>query len=48
MAKKKSQFSTYKKWKSDEGYTFMARDKEDAKLYLKKIGSKGKLTEVND
>jgi hypothetical protein len=39
MAKKKTkdQFSNYKKWKSDEGYIFLARDKDDAKLYLKKI-----------
>ena len=48
MAKNKNQFSTYKKWRSDEGYTFMARDKEDAKLYLKKMGHLGKLTEVKD
>jgi len=33
----KGQFDSYKKWTSSEGYTFLARDKEDAKLYLKKM-----------
>ena len=43
MPKKKTtgQFSNYKKWKSDEGYTFLARDKDDAKLYLKKMDHLG-------
>ena len=39
----------YKKWTSDEGYSFWARDKEDAKLYLKKTGLHlGKIEEVTD
>ena len=48
MAKKKTgQFDHYKKWKTDEGYTFLAENKEDAKKYLKKTGEHlGKLEEV--
>ena len=49
MPKKKSkdQFSHYKKWTTDEGYIFLAENKEDAKLYLKKIGLHlGSLKEV--
>jgi hypothetical protein len=48
MAKKtKGQFDNYKKWTTDEGYTFLAKDKEDAELYLKKAGSDlGSLKEV--
>ncbi len=48
MAKKsKGQFDHYKKWTTDEGYTFLAETKEDAKLYLKHMGQKlGKLKEV--
>ena len=50
MAKKKTgQFDHYKKWKTDEGYTFLAENKEDAKLYLKKTGLHlGKIEEVTD
>ena len=33
--KKKGQFDHYKKWTTDEGYTFLAETKEDAILYLK-------------
>jgi len=38
----------YKHWTSDEGYTFWARDKEDAKLYLEHMGhtNLGSLKEV--
>jgi hypothetical protein len=45
--KKAGQFDSYKKWTTDEGYTFLAKDKEDAELYLKKTGSDlGNLQEV--
>jgi len=33
--KKKGQFDHYKKWTTNEGYTFLAENKEDAILYLK-------------
>ena len=53
MAKKSvskvGQFSHYKKWTSDKGYTFLAKDKKDAETYLKMMGHLGslpKLTEV--
>tara|TARA_B100000029_G_scaffold379090_1_gene373913 strand:+ start:201 stop:362 length:162 start_codon:yes stop_codon:yes gene_type:complete len=52
MSKKKSssQWKSYKKWTTDEGYTFVAKDKEDAILYLKhmKHAELGKLREVKD
>ena len=39
MSKKnKEGWSHMKKWTTDEGYTFLAKDKEDAKLYLEKTG----------
>ena len=42
------QFDHYKKWTTDEGYTFLAKDKEDAELYLKIAGSNlGSLKEVD-
>ena len=45
----KGQFEHYKKWTTDEGYTFLAKDKEDAELYLKKSGSDlGSLKEVTE
>ena len=50
MAKKKSkgQFDHYKKWTTDEGYTFRAETLEDAIEYLKHMGHTdlGKLKEV--
>ena len=48
MVKKKiGQFDNYKKWTTDEGYTFLAKDKEDAELYLKKaVSDLGQLKEV--
>ena len=50
MAKKKSkgQCDHYKKWTTDEGYTFLAQDKEDAIEYLKHMGhtNLGSLREV--
>ena len=50
MAKKtKGQFDNYKKWTTDQGYIFLAKDIEDAKLYLKKAGSNlGSLKEVTE
>ena len=50
MAKKiKGQFDNYKKWTTDEGYTFLAKDKEDAELYLKRAGTDlGSLKEVTE
>jgi len=38
---RKDQFDSYKKWTSSEGYTFLAKDKGDAILYLKKMGDLG-------
>ena len=50
MPKKKSkgQFNHYKKWTTDEGYTFMAKNKEDALEYLKHMehADLGSLKEV--
>ena len=48
--KKKGQFDHYKKWTTDEGYTFLAETKEDALLYLKHMehAELGKLREVKD
>tara|TARA_B100001113_G_scaffold151445_1_gene124150 strand:- start:286 stop:450 length:165 start_codon:yes stop_codon:yes gene_type:complete len=52
MPKKKSkdQFSHYKKWTTDEGYTFIAETKEDAVDYLKHMdhAKLGKLREITD
>ncbi len=44
--KKVGQFDNYKKWTTTEGCTFMAKDKEDAKLYLKKAGITDSFKEV--
>ncbi len=47
IKKKVGQFDHYKKWTTDEGYIFLAENKEDAKLYLKKTGLHlGSLKEV--
>ena len=47
--KSKDQFGNYKKWTTDEGYTFLAENKEDAILYLKHTSQElGKLKEVSD
>ena len=48
--KKKGQFDHYKKWTTDEGYTFIAQPKEDALEYLQHMGhaNLGKLREVKD
>ena len=48
--KTKGQFDHYKRWTTDEGYTFIAESKEDALDYLTKMpshmGDVDKLTEV--
>ena len=46
--KTKGQWSGYKKWTTDEGYTFMAKNKEDALEYLKHMehADLGSLKEV--
>ena len=46
--KTKGQFDHYKKWTTDEGYTFLAETEEDALMYLKHMGHAklGKLKEV--
>ena len=46
--KKKGQFDHYKKWTTNEGYTFLAETKEDALLYLKHMehSDLGSLKEV--
>jgi len=48
--KTKGQFDHYKKWTTDEGYTFVAETKEDALNYLKHMGHAklGKLREVEN
>ena len=43
----KGQFDHYKKWTTDEGYIFVAENKEDAKLYVQRVGGHlGKVKEV--
>tara|TARA_R100001377_G_scaffold85028_1_gene70028 strand:- start:1557 stop:1718 length:162 start_codon:yes stop_codon:yes gene_type:complete len=43
------QFDHYKKWITDEGYTFLAETQEDAELYVQLIGCNlGKIEEVVD
>jgi hypothetical protein len=48
MPKKKSkgQFNHYKKWTTDEGYTFVAETKEDAELYVQRVG--GNLDKIKE
>ena len=47
VVKKAGQFDHYKKWTTDEGYTFLAENKEDAILYLKHTSQDlGKLKQV--
>ena len=48
MSKKKvGQFDHYKRWTTDQGYTFLAKDLADAEKYLKMTGGHlGKLKEV--
>ena len=48
MPKKKSkgQFTPYKKWTTDEGYTFVAENKEDAELYVQRVG--GNLDKIKE
>jgi|TARA_Y100000361_G_C10874160_1_gene195763 hypothetical protein len=48
--KKVGQFDHYKKWTTNEGYTFLAETKEDAIEYLKHMehSNLGSLKEVKD
>ena len=48
--KKVGQWDHYKKWTTDQGYTFLAENKEDAIEYLKHMGHSnlGSLKEVTD
>ena len=48
MPKKKvGQWVDYKRWTTDEGFTFLAKDKQDAALYVQKVGGHlGKIKEV--
>ena len=48
MPKKKvGQWVDYKSWTTDEGFTFLAKDKQDAELYVQKVGGHlGKIKEV--
>jgi hypothetical protein len=52
MAKKKKDIPfhvkhNYKKWTSDQGYSFWAKDEQDAKFFLDKTeGNLGSLKEV--
>ena len=47
VQKKKGQFGHYKRWTTDQGYTFLAETRDDAILYLKKTNQDlGKLVEV--
>jgi|TARA_B110000977_G_scaffold196656_1_gene277482 hypothetical protein len=48
MAKKtQGQYNHYRKWTTDQGYIFLAKDKKDAELYLKVTGIHlGSLKEV--
>jgi len=55
MAKKKKKdipfhiAHNYKQWTSDQGYSFWARDEEDAELYVQRVGGHlGKIKEVVD
>ena len=51
MSKKKKsvQFNDYKKWTTNQGFTFLAKDQSDAKLYVNKVGGNLKdLKEVLD
>lgn len=49
VTKKSGQFDHYKKWTTDEGYTFLAENREDAELYLKHTAQNlGKLKEVQN
>ena len=47
--KKSGQFNDYKKWTTNQGFTFLAKDQSDAKLYVNKVGCNLKdLKEVLD
>tara|TARA_R110002096_G_scaffold111912_1_gene244176 strand:- start:661 stop:816 length:156 start_codon:yes stop_codon:yes gene_type:complete len=41
------QFDHYKKWTTDEGYSFLAKNLADAELYVQYVGGHlGKIKEV--
>ena len=46
--KKEDQFSHYKKWTTDEGFTFLAETEEDAIKYLKNMSHLGKLVTMEN
>ena len=46
MKKTEGQFINYKKWTSDKGNTFLAKDKKDAEAYLKMMGHLGSLPKL--
>jgi len=47
--KSKGQFDHYKKWTTDEGYSFMAENLSDAIKYIEKMGAHlGTLKEVKN
>ena len=48
MKKSKGQFDDNKKWTSDKGYTFLAKDKKDAEAYLKMMGHLGSLPKLKE
>ena len=50
MTKKNTnkQFAHYKKWTTDEGFTFLAESKEDAIKYLENMSHLGKLVTMEN
>ena len=48
MKKTEDKFINYKKWTSDKGYTFLAKDKKDAEAYLKMMGHLGSLPKLKE
>lgn len=48
MKKSKGQFINYKTWTTDDGYTFLAKDKKDAERYLKVMGHLGSLPKLKE
>ena len=48
MKKSKGQFDKYKKWTTDMGYIFLAKDKKDAEAYLKVMGHLGSLPKLKE
>ena len=49
MAKKtQGQYNNYRKWTTDQGYIFLAKDKKDAEAYLKVMGHLGSLSKLKE